>query len=160
MRKTILRIVLIILLGLTFYTIFQLSGEDATESGSRSGSLMRQIIDIFPGTKNLTNEEKEKIVEDAQPIIRKIAHFSIYTVVGLLTMSLVSTYQINQKKRIGITIGIGALYAMSDEFHQYFVPGRSAELRDVLIDTSGVIIGMLIIIAIITIYKKIESTTK
>ena len=37
------------------------------------------------------------------------------------------------------------LYAISDEIHQYFVPGRSAEIRDVLIDVLGANIGILLI---------------
>ena len=38
---------------------------------------------------------------------------------------------------------IGALYAVSDEIHQIFVPGRSCELRDILIDSAGVLVGIL-----------------
>jgi hypothetical protein len=40
---------------------------------------------------------------------------------------------------------IGVLYAVSDEIHQTFVPGRAGQLRDVLIDSCGVLAGICII---------------
>jgi VanZ family protein len=43
-----------------------------------------------------------------------------------------------------IPLLIGFLYAVSDEIHQYFVPGRAMQARDVLIDTSGVLLGIWI----------------
>jgi len=44
--------------------------------------------------------------------------------------------------------GIGALYALTDEVHQSFVPGRSCEIRDILIDSCGVAAGVLIMAAL------------
>lgn len=43
-----------------------------------------------------------------------------------------------------IPLLIGFLYAVSDEIHQYFVPGRAMQARDVLIDTAGVLLGIWI----------------
>ncbi len=160
MKRTFLRIILLILLGLTFYTIFQFSNEDATASSSRSSIVMRKIIDIFPYTRNLSEKTKEKIVEKSQPIIRKLAHFSIYMVVGILIMAFISTYRLLLWKKLVISIGVGVLYAISDEYHQSFVPGRSAELRDVIIDTSGVIMGILIVLVIISVYKALGEKYK
>ena len=47
----------------------------------------------------------------------------------------------------------GLLYAISDEYHQSFIPGRSAQWQDVLIDTTGVFVGVIIILICISIYK-------
>ena len=55
-----------------------------------------------------------------------------------------------------MTISIGILYAISDEFHQSFSPGRSPKVTDVYIDTLGVIVGALLVILIRMIYKKIK----
>ena len=153
MWKTIFRIILIILLAWTFYTIFQFSGENATESSTRSGNVIRKIVDIFPYTKNLSESIKQKIVENGQPIIRKLAHFSIYSFVGILVMSFVSTYCLLLWKKITISMATGLLYAISDEYHQSFIPGRSAQWQDVLIDTTGVFVGVIIILICISIYK-------
>ena len=160
MARTIFRIVLIMLLCLTFYKIFQFSSENATESSSRSGEIIRKIINIFPYTKNLSISTKEKIVKKAQPIIRKLAHFSIYAIVGILIMTFVSTYKLLLWKKLLISIIVGLGYAISDEFHQTFIPGRSGELRDVLIDTSGVICGIIIVLIVIAVYKALGEKYK
>ena len=124
MARTIFRIILIILLCLTFFQIFQFSNENSTKSSSRSREVMRKIVDIFPYTKNLSEKTKTKIVEKSQPIIRKLAHFSIYTLVGILIMAFVSTYKLLLWKKFGISIFVGLIYAISDEFHQSFIPRK------------------------------------
>lgn len=68
-------------------------------------------------------------------------------------MSLFSTYRIETKKKITLTMLVGVTYACTDEFHQLFVQGRSAELRDVCIDGCGVLLGIMITLIIIKIYK-------
>lgn len=40
---------------------------------------------------------------------------------------------------------ISYLYSFTDEFHQYFIPGRTSKLRDTFFDLAGIIIGLLII---------------
>ena len=51
-----------------------------------------------------------------------------------------------------IPLLIGFLYAVSDEIHQHFVPGRAMQARDVLIDTAGVLLGIWIARGIIRRY--------
>ncbi len=63
---------------------------------------------------------------------------------GIAVMNYMNTYKMYNKRRIILTIIVGMLYATSDEIHQFFVPGRSAEVRDVCIDTLGVICGVII----------------
>ena len=124
MARTIFRIILITLLCLTFFQIYQFSNENSTKSSSRSREVMKKIIDIFPYTKNLSESTKIKIVEKSQPIIRKLAHFSIYALVGILIMAFVSTYKLLLWKKFGISILVGLIYAISDEFHQSFIPRK------------------------------------
>ena len=156
MKKNILRAILIILLIGTFYIIFGFSSQDGEESGTLSRQITESITKNIKAIQELEQAEKEKVLKKIEHIIRKLAHFSIYTVVGILLMSLMSTYDLKQSKRIGISIGIGAVYAISDEIHQSFTPGRSPQVTDVLIDSCGVIFGIGIVIVIIgiTIYKK------
>ena len=68
-------------------------------------------------------------------------------------MNLFFTYKISINKKIIISLILGFVYACSDEIHQTFVAGRSGEARDVLIDTSGVFIGILISTLLYKIYK-------
>ncbi|MFP5109854.1 VanZ family protein [Neobacillus sp. C211] len=43
-----------------------------------------------------------------------------------------------------MVIGICVLFAVSDEFHQLFVAGRGAQVKDVFIDSAGAIVGIVI----------------
>lgn len=154
MKKNILRIILIILLLGTFYIIFGFSSQDGEKSGSISRRITEKIATFIPQIQKENEIEKENIMNTMERIIRKMAHFSIYTVVGLLLMSLVSTYNIKEKNRLIITLTTGIIYASSDEIHQSFVPGRSPMITDIVIDTMGVILGILLIILGKKIIKK------
>lgn len=156
MKIIIYRIILLILLAATFTCIFNFSAQNGPQSSSVSQKVAKIIIDILPSTKNLEEEQKNNLVEQSQKIIRKGAHFSIYMVVGILIMAFMCTYNVKQKTRIFVSICVGLLYAISDETHQYFIPGRQASLIDVGIDTCGVITGILIVLGIWTIVNKIK----
>ena len=151
MKKNFLRAVLLILLLGTLFLIFGLSSQDAEESGGLSSSIaefiLRQVNYDGIGDSQL-------ILERTESIIRKVAHFSIYTLVGFLLMSLISTYDLKENKRIIISLGIGVLYAASDEIHQLFVPGRSGQITDVVLDSMGVLLGILLILMLLKVYGK------
>lgn len=155
MKIIIFRIITMIFLVLTFISIFNFSNQDGQTSGGLSRKVARKMVDVFPYTKNLKEEAKNKIVEKSQPIIRKGAHLSIYTLVGILIMSFISTYKIHLKYKFLISILVGLIYASSDEIHQSFIPGRTASIIDVGIDTSGVLIGIMLVLIIISVYKSL-----
>jgi VanZ family protein len=153
LKATIFRIITMFFLVLTFISIFNFSNQDGQTSGGLSRKVARKIVDVFPYTKNLKEETKNKIVEKTQPIIRKGAHLSIYTLVGIFIMSYISTYKIHLKYKFLISILVGLIYASSDEIHQSFIPGRTASIIDVGIDTSGVLLGIILVLIIISVYK-------
>ena len=155
MKRTLFRITMLILLGLTFISIFNFSNQDGKASSRLSKKVARKIVDVFPYTKNLSEKTKNKIVEKTQPIIRKGAHLSIYTLVGIFIMSFISTYKIHLKYKFLISILVGLVYASSDEIHQSFIPGRTASVIDVGIDTSGVLLGIILVLIIISVYKSL-----
>ena len=87
--------------------------------------------------------------------VRKCAHFTEYLLLGLSLFATVREYdpvwleRNEQSQRTALlSWGIGALYALTDEAHQAFVPGRSCEIRDMLIDSCGVAAGVLIMAAL------------
>ena len=153
MKRTLFRITMLILLGLTFISIFNFSNQDGKASSGLSRKVARKIVDVFPYTKNLSEKTKNKIVEKTQPIIRKGANLSIYTLVGIFIMSFISTYKIHLKYKFLISILVGLVYASSDEIHQSFIPGRTASIIDVGIDTVGVFLGIILVLIIISVYK-------
>jgi VanZ family protein len=69
-------------------------------------------------------------------VLRKIAHAAEYAVLGALLARATG--------RAGLSIALGTLYAVSDEIHQVFVPGRMGSPIDVAIDTVGVACGALL----------------
>lgn len=149
-----------LLLLTTFATIFKFSSQIAEESDDISNGVIRKIIDVFPYTKELSEEIKIKMVEHGNPIIRKLAHFSIYALVGVWIMAFMSTFDIRLYKKWIISMLVGVLYAASDEFHQSFVPGRGPSIVDVGIDSLGVLTGILAVLIIISIYRALKSDKK
>ena len=155
MKINILRIILILLLLCTFFIIFGFSSQDGETSGGLSRNITNKILQLSSKYNNLEQEEKDQVSDRTEKIIRKIAHFSIYTLVGLLLMGLLSTYKIKENWRIMLSVLLGMIYAISDEIHQGFTPGRSPRIADVYIDTLGVILGILLILLGIKIYEQI-----
>ena len=154
MKLNLIRGILILLLAGTFFLIFGFSSQNATESSGISKKVSEALVEVTNKEKPI--QEKNKMVKFLEPRIRKLAHFSIYTVVGLLLMSLCFTYKISINKKIVISLIIGFIYACSDELHQTFVAGRSGEARDVLIDTSGIFIGICISYAFYKIRNRLK----
>ena len=76
-------------------------------------------------------------------IIRKLAHFFEYFILGILIYNFLLEYKI--KKIVLISILLCAAFASFDELHQLFIAGRSSKIWDVLIDTSGSCFGTLLI---------------
>lgn len=151
MKINILRGILILLLLGTFIMIFNFSSEDSDKSGSTSQKITNEITKNIKTIQKLNKAEKTKTLDRIESIIRKIAHFSLYTLVGLLLMAICSTYNINEKLKVIISLSIGIIYAISDEIHQMFIAGRSGEITDVIIDTLGVALGIIIIMLILKI---------
>ena len=70
------------------------------------------------------------------------AHFALYLVLGALLLRAIARPV--STTGLLLPMAIGALYAASDELHQYFVPGRQADIFDLLVDVAGLAIGMLL----------------
>lgn len=155
MQKNVLRGILIILLLCTFYIIFGFSSQDGEKSGGISKRITDFILEKSSKYNSLEMSEKEQVNKRTERIIRKIAHFSIYTLVGFLLMALFSTYEnIKRKNQIYISTMLGILYAISDEIHQSFTPGRGPKITDVFIDSLGVFFGITVILLILEVINR------
>ena len=154
MKLNILRIILIVMLLLTLKIIFSFSNQNGNDSGSISKKITKILTNKIEYIQKMDKLKKEKYLKKVEHIVRKIAHFSIYALCGILLICLMLTFRIKNIIRIGISFSLGLIYAISDEIHQSFIPGRSAQLTDVLIDTSGVIFGIVLVLLIYTLIKK------
>lgn len=135
--------------------IFNFSREDSTKSSETSGKITKTAVHIAVSDYDELPADKQlSIMEKATHIIRKSAHFSLYALLGFLTSLAVGRRKLLSPGTTGVIV-FCFLYAVSDEIHQYFVPGRSCEFRDMIIDTSGAFTGMLFSMAIMWIFFKI-----
>lgn len=134
------KIISFIALILWMIVIFSFSSADANKSTGTSDKVITTMIEIKDKiTNNETpNNEKEIIVKNSSFYIRKIAHITEYLILGFLMFNLLKQYSVTN---IYYAIGLSILYSCTDEFHQLFISGRSGSIRDVLIDSIGILIG-------------------
>ena len=143
MKKTIFAVLLVLWMGF----IFSMSSENAEKSSNTSGQTIRVVLSAVPGFEEQPEEVKVNIIEKLQFIVRKSAHFIGYMILGILASGLILYYgNINKKYLLAFLICV--IYAISDEIHQLFVPGRSGQVRDVLIDSAGSLLGIIIVMAL------------
>ena len=134
--QIIKRIVYAVLIILWMITIFEFSNQNGDTSQGTSDVITDKIIEI--------NNDLENKRDQVSFCVRKLAHFSIYIIGGILAFGFFDTYSLQKKYVIAIALMFGIVYASLDEFHQSFISGRSAQIRDVCIDTCGVITGEII----------------
>lgn len=159
-RKTkILRIVTVILLLVWMGFIFDMSAKPADDSDEMSLSVGIEIGRIFVSDfRQMSAEDQIRFAEKIDHPVRKTAHATEYAVLGLLMYPAVYCAEkkkgMNIRKIFLLSILFSSLYAVSDEIHQTFVPGRSCQLTDVLIDTGGACAGILICFFIVRAVSK------
>ena len=150
MKTNILRIIFLILIIINSLIIFGFSSQNGEESSSLSKTVINKIADILD-----IKENRATFLDLGEKIIRKLAHFSIYTLLGIWSISFLYTFNIKLKYQVITTSIWGFLYALTDEFHQMFSNGRHASIDDVIIDTLGVIFGLLLVLLTLKIKEKI-----
>lgn len=120
----------IILVLIWMIIIFIMSSFNAEDSANQSNFIVNIISNIF-------NIENVKLLS---LIIRKLAHFTEYLILGTLVINMFTKN--NAKKTYLLSILLCIIYAISDEIHQIFVPGRACQIKDILIDSVGSITGV------------------
>ena len=135
--------------------IFYLSHQNADDSSLLSGGLIEKVIGfLFP---NMGGETLTSLIESLQFIVRKGAHFTIYAILGVLSFITFVTYNAMPiALRSFLSFLVSVVYSISDEYHQTFVKGRSGEIRDVLIDSAGALLGIILSLVIYAIHNAIK----
>ena len=141
----------ILLLVLWMLIIFTFSNANSTKSTNTSDKVIDIGINIVDSIRNEKTENKELLIEKLTIIVRKIAHFLEYLILGILMYRVVSDY--TNKNVLILSILLCILYPTTDEIHQIFINGRDGNIKDVLVDSIGIIIGCLI-------YKKIKENKR
>jgi len=155
MTKSLLKkIAYLIFVIIWMLLVFMFSSENGSKSQETSKTVTKTIVKILTYNQDLTEEQQNILINKLDYIVRKIAHFSIYAIGGVLIYNYINLYNIKVNKKIIISILIGGIYALFDEFHQYFISDRSAQILDVCIDIFGVLTG----VALIYLIKKLKKT--
>lgn len=144
-----------ILTVLWMAVIFAYSAQPGDESGETSiwaGMMFGKIF--VPDFEDWSEEKQVEFAEKIDHPVRKVAHFTEYTILGFL---IAVAYVDNDKKRYKkflVPWLFGSVYAATDEFHQRFVPGRNGNIFDVMLDSSGVAFGVCLVLLILYIGLK------
>ena len=140
----LLKILFTILVVIWCAVIFIFSKMSGDVSNGRSSKIIKKILN------NITHKKiKENTLKILNSILRKCMHATVFCVLGILIILCLNAFRISGLKLPIISIVLAFIYACSDEIHQLFVDGRTCRFTDVLIDTTGATIGILILNLII-----------
>lgn len=165
-------VTLLLTLGM-MVLIFQFSGENADLSSDLSGGICERMVHFINqqlqlGWNPIQMEQWAELIETP---VRKCAHFTEYMLLSivanlhgfsLLLLKKGEEYA-GQSRRVKLSMVrlrlaysslFCVLYAISDEIHQYFVPGRACRFFDVCVDSGGILAGALLVWLIIWIFTK------
>ena len=157
MRKKIFLILAILWMA----TIFSFSAKDADESTKESnavGMFLGSIV--YSDFEEWTEEEQQAFAEKWDHPVRKCAHMTEYAILGFFLVGARYDGRENCRRAMGRAFRIAALYAATDEIHQYFVPGRACMFTDVCIDSVGALLGILFATMIMTLFEYSQSLRK
>ena len=152
MRRKLAVIVCLLWMAFIFY--------QSSQTSQQSNELSHEIVNYIGSqqkeeTKVETQESKWSF-EQVNVFIRKSAHAFEFFILAILLAWVLMEYHISGWKVTVMTLLAVLLYAISDEFHQLFVEGRSARIFDVTVDFVGGVIGISFVQLILKI-RQIKS---
>lgn len=125
--------------------IFCLSHQSSVESAEVSTGLLEKILELFG---NIIDHNT----------LRKTAHAFEYFMLCILTFNaLWHTVTKHKVKTSTISLTTCLVYAISDEIHQIFIPGRAGRVFDVCVDMTGAVLGLIVCLMFLIIYNKIKT---
>ena len=133
MKKKIIYGLLVII---WMVVIFLFSNQDAVDSTDLTVGLLGDVLSF------LHLENLEEVINMLFMPVRKMAHYIIYLILGILVINFIKEFNVSLKEIIITSLLICMMYAVSDEIHQTFVAGRAGKILDVFIDTFGSICGI------------------
>lgn len=125
------------------------SAQTQTESSQTSGHLEKIVMAVLDRYFNGQIRDQQALIDQVSHIVRKLAHFTEFAVLGFFLM-----LHLSDRKKGWLWSGIvGICYAISDEIHQIFVPGRGPGVTDVFIDSLGVLAGTVVMLALLSLIE-------
>lgn len=132
---------------LMMYIIFSFSAQDGAASANLSYKVSHKAVSIADRALDLelTDQQVARCIRKIHFYVRKLAHFSEYFLLAITVAFPLYVYGV---RGIWLVIAGGILcvgFAALDELHQHFVSGRSCSVRDVVIDSCGVLTGIVFV---------------
>lgn len=156
MRRKIAVMICLLWMGFIFYQsskTSEQSNEMSHEIVNYIGNQQKEEAKVETHESMMTQESKWNF-DQVNVFIRKSAHAFEFFILSLLLAWALIEYNISGWKLIFWTLISVLLYALSDEFHQLFVEGRSARFFDVMVDFIGGFIGLLLVQLILKIKSR------
>lgn len=136
----------------------------SSQHGKDSYHLSSQFIQVFKekveNTPILKSELKERFISKPSFYLRKLAHLTIFALLGMATRIAVGYKSKSRLTGMIIALLICSFYALLDEWHQYYIPGRSAQLIDVVIDMIGASLGIIVVECMTSLLSSIKNMKK
>ena len=162
MSIVVKRIIAFSALLLWMGVIFIFSAQNADASQKTSSGIVQNVVDIVvEDFHELPEEDKKEVFTKFSFSIRTFAHFAEFAVLGIFSLfaSLTVTLPERFKKKrllwlLLFCLVFCFLYACTDEIHQMFSDGRSAQLLDIAVDTAGSLVGMGMTVFFVKWYTK------
>lgn len=129
------------------YLIFSFSADEGVDSAALSYKVSRKIVEVvdtlgeFQWPEDRINHYAERI----HGKVRKLAHMTEYAALAVAVSLPLYVYGLHGILLMIVAGGFCVLFAASDEFHQLYVAGRSGSLRDVAIDSIGILAGIIFV---------------
>ena len=150
--QTVLKVLSVSLLLLCMAVIYWFSDQQSAASSEMSGGLTEDVIGfLFPQFSDWPLKLQADVYFLIEVCLRKAAHFLVFALLGGLWLFVSECFLEKRWIKLAVSFGGSVFYAAFDEFHQTLVPGRSGELRDVCIDASGALLGILAVLLFIKV---------
>lgn len=150
--KNIIRFVPMLLVMAVIFFFSSMEGDDSSQT---SGIFLKALVKFASEVSH--KGFSAEAMANLHLIIRKCAHFTEYAALGGTTVYAFKNLPASRKLLTALSEGICFVYAASDEIHQYFVPGRYGTFGDVVIDSCGAIVG---IVLMVVVFRKKHDSAK
>ena len=135
-RKLCFRIIFAILVLGIMATVFLFSSQSGGESNHLSQGVLEHILNFFHIQADPLKLDWYNLV------LRKIAHFSLYFLLGAGAMGFLLTTPLKKKYCFMLSILFCVLFAATDEYHQFLLGTRNGNVMDILLDSMGAMTGV------------------
>ena len=137
-------VVLSVMFAVVIFCFSARNGIESTEDSYAVGMEVGRIV--HPDFEEWSGDEQLTFAEKVDHPVRKLAHATEYAVFAMLLCGAWCSGHRSRKREVLSAWATATVYAMTDEFHQLFVPGRSGQVRDVLLDSCGAAVGVLLVL--------------